>query len=141
MKNREYTESVVREFYPLDPIVPLDAPFEDARGAIQNLVLTPGITSVAVITSKAGSERSNHFHKTDWHYLYVVEGEMEYYERPVGATGGHIKPLIVKKGQMVFTPPNIVHKTVFTVDTVLVSLAKNVRDHSHHEEDVVREIF
>jgi quercetin dioxygenase-like cupin family protein len=138
MKNTEYTESVNKGKFPSERLVSLDPPFEDVRGMIQNILLSP-ITSVAVITSKAGSVRSNHYHKTDWHYLYVISGSMEYYERPVD--GSSNEPIIIKTGQMVFTPPMHVHKTVFLEDTVLLSLAKNVRDHEHHEEDVVREEF
>lgn len=141
MKNKEYTDCVSKDIWPIDKLVPLDEPFEDARGKIQNLILSSGITSVAVITSKAGSIRSNHYHKTDWHYLYVVSGSMEYYERVVDGGDKNANPIIVKTGQMVFTPPNQVHKTVFLEDTVLMSFAKNIRDHEHHEEDVVRVEF
>lgn len=137
MKNKEYTDHVADGAFPTDQLVPLDPPFEDVRGQIQNLILTPGVTSISVITSKAGSVRSNHYHKTDWHYLYVVSGSMEYWERAVDGPPP-AKPIIVKAGQMVFTPPGELHKTVFLEDTVLMSFAKNVRDHEHHEEDVVR---
>jgi quercetin dioxygenase-like cupin family protein len=138
MKNTEYADAVHKGRFPDERLVPLDPPFEDARGAIQNILLSP-VTSAAIITSKAGSVRSNHYHKTDWHYLYVISGSMEYYERPVD--GANAEPIIVKAGQMVFTPPMHVHKTVFLEDTVLLSLAKNIRDHEHHEEDVIREEF
>ena len=142
MKNTEYSELVNQETFPLHKEVPLDPPFVDARGSIQNILLSP-ITSVAIITSKSGSVRSNHFHKTDWHYLYVISGSMEYYERQVDMDPRLVDrlPLLVKTGQMVFTPPMHIHKTVFLEDTVLLSLAKNVRDHEHHEEDVIRVEF
>ena len=140
MDNREYTDKVNIGNFPQTNLVPLDPPFEDARGTIQNLLLTP-ITSVAIITSKAGSVRSNHWHRTDWHYLYVMSGSMEYYERDLNQDGSQIQPTIVKAGEMVFTGPLKVHKTVFLEDTVLLSFAKNIRDHQHHEEDVVRVEF
>jgi quercetin dioxygenase-like cupin family protein len=117
-------------------IILLPEPFVDERGVIQNILLEP-INSVAIITSKAGTERSNHYHKTDWHYLYVISGSMEYYEREIEEVFAG-KPLIVKEGEMVFTPPLKVHKTVFLTDCVLLSMAKNIRDHEHHETDVVR---
>jgi quercetin dioxygenase-like cupin family protein len=139
MLNKDYTDAVERKEYPDSQYVSLDVPFMDERGIIQNIVNTP-INGVAIITSKAGSVRSNHYHKTDFHYLYVLSGSMEYYERGVddyfrGA------PLIVKVGEMVFTPPMKIHKTVFLEETVLLSMAKNFRDHNSHESDVVREIF
>jgi quercetin dioxygenase-like cupin family protein len=141
MKNKDYTDAVNEEEYPEDPIVPLDPPFLDDRGGIQNLLNTP-VQCASIITSKAGSVRSNHWHKTDFHYLYVMSGSMEYYERNVGlSTNPNAKPLIVKAGQMVFTPPNVIHKTVFLEDTVLLSFSKRNRDHASHEADVIREDY
>jgi dTDP-4-dehydrorhamnose 3,5-epimerase-like enzyme len=139
MKNTEYSNKVSNGEFPEERKVSLDTPFTDVRGTIQNILLSP-INSVAIITSKAGSVRSNHFHKTDWHYLYVISGSMEYYERHVDEASSNNK-LIINAGEMVFTPPMYVHKTVFLQDTVLLSLAKNIRDHKHHEEDVVRVEF
>src|ERR1700678_2966445 len=102
MNNKEYTDAVVAKRYPGIEIVPLDKPFIDDRGVIQNLLNTP-ISGTAVITSIKGSVRSNHYHREDFHYLYVVSGSMEYYERGVDEkfTG---KPLVIKAGEMVFTP-------------------------------------
>jgi quercetin dioxygenase-like cupin family protein len=141
MKNKEYTEAVDKERYPENPIVPLDPPFLDDRGGIQNLLNT-AMHGAAIITSKDGSVRSNHWHKTDWHYLYVMSGSMEYYERNASIPADpNVKPLIVKAGQMVFTPPNAIHKTVFLEDTILLSFSKRNRDHVSHEEDVIREDY
>ncbi len=141
MNNKEYTTSVEQQKYPDEELVPLDSPFIDDRGFIQNLLNTP-INGVAIITSKAGSIRSNHYHKTDWHYLYVLSGSMEYYERPLDPKEDYYgDPVIIKAGQMVFTPPNVIHKTVFLQDTVLLSFSKRNRDHNSHEEDVVREEY
>ncbi len=139
MNNREITEAIDKGYYPVEKIIPLDAPFIDKRGVIQNLLLIP-INSVAIITSKAGTVRSNHYHKTDWHYLYIISGSMNYYERDVEGSGD-VDPLLVTAGQMVFTPPMQVHKTEFLEDTVMVSFAKNIRDHEHHEQDLVRVEF
>ena len=141
MNNKEYSNAVNEEEYPEDPIVPLDSPFVDDRGSIQNLLNTP-MQCASIITSKAGSIRSNHWHRDDFHYLYVMSGSMEYYERNVGMpVDPKQKPLIVKAGQMVFTPPNVVHKTVFLQDTVLLSFSKRNRDHVSHEADVIREDY
>lgn len=140
MNNKEYTALVNGGIFPNEISVPLDPPFEDARGKIQNLILSP-ITSIATITSKAGSIRSNHYHHENWHYLYIVSGSMEYYERDLDASGEDIKPIIVKAGEMVFTSPLKVHKTVFLQDTVMMSFGAGTKDHEHHEEDLVRVEF
>lgn len=140
MNNKEYTNQVAAGNFPNEIVVPLDPPFEDIRGKIQNLVLSP-ITSTAIITSKAGSVRSNHYHNENWHYLYIVSGSMEYYERDVDASGENVKPTIVKSGEMVFTAPHKVHKTVFLENTVMMSFGAGTKDHEHHEEDLVRVEF
>ena len=136
MINKEYTTAVENKDYPQSILVPLDVPFVNHNGLIQNLLNTP-INGAAIIVSTKGSVRSNHYHKEDFHYLYIVSGSMEYYERGVDEefTG---EPLIVGPGQMVFTPPMKVHKTVFLEDTFMISLSKRNRDHDSHEEDVVR---
>jgi quercetin dioxygenase-like cupin family protein len=138
MKNKEYTDLVDNKNYPADPLVPLDPPFVDERGKIQNLVNCK-IGAVAIIESKAGTERSNHWHKKNSHYLYVITGEVIYYERNID--GSNVVKETYKSGQMIFTPPNKVHKTVFTKDTVMVSLGMESKEHDLHEEDLVREVF
>lgn len=114
--------------------------FSDA-GSIANLLeLTEsenGIHGVSIIRSWTGSERSNHFHKTDSHWLYVISGEMIYQERPIGA-GDYPPGLVVIAGQMVFTPPLVEHRTTFPCETVLLSLSRFARDAESHERDLVR---
>lgn len=136
MNNKEYTDQVTQDKYPEEIKVSLDSPFVDERGSIQN-ILNTSINGAAIITSVAGSVRSNHWHRDDWHYLYVMSGSMEYWEKP--AHGNHEwKKDIIKTGEMVFTAPGIIHKTIFLEDTVLLSFSKRNRDHDSHEEDVVR---
>jgi dTDP-4-dehydrorhamnose 3,5-epimerase-like enzyme len=138
-----YVERVLAHDYPNDPIVPLDQPFVDARGVIQNLVLG-SFTSSAIISSKPRAVRANHWHRTDWHFSYVVSGEVWYYERAITAADtladrdGALKKWVVPAGQMFFTPPRMAHAMAFPVDTAFITFAKNVREHDTHEEDVVR---
>lgn len=137
--NRIYTEKVDLGVWPADCDVPLDTPFVDERGSIQNLVLKP-VTSVAVITSRRGTVRANHYHKTDWHYAYVVSGKILYFERDVGSSEMPV-PRTFGAGKMFFTPPMREHAMVFAEDTTFVTMAKNVRSHESHEADLVRVEF
>lgn len=126
--------------FPSGPLVSLPAPFVDARGAIQTLV-EGGIHSVQVITSRAGTVRANHYHKSDSHYMYVVSGAMRYYFRPAGAQEPP-RLVLVGTGQMVFTPPLVEHAVHFPEDTVFLNLTSEPRDQSSYEEGVVRvELF
>ncbi len=122
--------------WPDQAIVPLEKPFVDDRGAIQPLV-DRMMKSAVMIQSNAGALRANHYHKTDWHYCYVISGTIEYYHRVTGSTE-EPEMLLVKQGQMVFTPPMIDHGMKFPEDTVFLTLSRNPRDQATYEADVVR---
>jgi quercetin dioxygenase-like cupin family protein len=122
--------------WPTGVIVPLEKPFVDARGSIQPLV-DVDMKSALMISSKKGSIRANHYHKSDWHYCYVVSGSIEYYERPVGSNETP-KKTVVKTGQLFFTGPMVEHAMKFPEDTVFLTLSRNKRDPAHYEDDLVR---
>ncbi len=122
--------------WPEEPLVPLEDPYVDARGAIQNLV-HGRMGSAVLITSKKGAVRANHYHKTDWHYCYVHSGAIEYFHRPVGSTDPP-EVLHISTGQMFFTPPMVEHAMRFPEDTVFLTLSRNPRSHDAYESDLVR---
>ena len=122
--------------WPAHGVVKLEKPFVDGRGNIKPLVDIM-MQSAVMIESKAGSLRANHYHKTDWHYCYVVSGTIEYLHRPTGSDQEPEK-ILVNKGEMVFTPPMIDHGMKFPVDTVFLTLSRNPRDQASYEADVVR---
>jgi len=132
-------EAINNGEYPDHPLIQLDEAFVNENGCIRNLALRP-VTSVAVILSVEGAIRANHYHKTDWHLSYVLSGKVIYYERSVGDTNIP-KPYIFKQGQMFFTPPMAEHAMVFDEETIIITMAKNVRSHESHESDVVRVRF
>jgi quercetin dioxygenase-like cupin family protein len=121
---------------PTDTPVPLPPAFEDARGKIQTLV-EGGIESVQVITSKASTVRANHYHKTDSHFMYVVQGSMKYYHRPVGDKSPPAM-LLVREGEMVYTPPLVEHAVEFPEDTVFMNITGKSREQKSYEDDLVR---
>jgi len=125
--------------WPKEGIVELDEPHVDDRGYIQSLVNFP-MKNLSLISSKKGTVRSNHYHVTDWHYMYVLSGSFDYYYRPTGSDE-ELKVLRVKAGGMVFTPPMEDHATVFLEDTDLLAMSRNPRDQEAYEEDVRRVIL
>jgi quercetin dioxygenase-like cupin family protein len=126
-------------FWPKDHLVPLDSAHSDERGEIQSLVNYP-VKNTSLITSKKGTVRSNHYHVTDWHYMYIISGLVDYYYRPTGTDQEPTK-VVLKKGDMVFTPPMEDHATVFIEDTVLLAMSRNPRDQEAYESDVKRIIL
>ena len=122
--------------WPKDVIVPLETPFSDVRGAIQPLVDLP-MKSAVMISSAKGTVRANHYHKTDWHFCYVISGAIDYHHRPHGEEGESEKTRI-EAGQLFFTPPMVDHAMVFVEDTVFLTLGRNSRRQEVYEADVER---
>lgn len=126
-ENNQYLEN---------PIVDLEKPFTDARGSIQPLV-DEEMKSAVMITSAKGTVRANHYHKTDWHYSLLLEGEIDYYFRPKGSDL-EPKKVTISKGQMFFTPPLVEHAMHFTQDSRFLCLGKNSREQEVYEADIER---
>ena len=122
--------------WPNHGVIKLENPFVDVRGSIKPLVDIM-MQSAVMIESKAGSLRANHYHKTDWHYCYIISGKIEYLHRPTGSNQNP-ETILVNEGEMVFTPPMIDHGMKFPVDTVFLTLSRNPRDQASYEADVVR---
>ena len=116
--------------------VPLDPAHADARGAIQSLVNFP-MKTLSLISSSKGTVRSNHYHLTDWHYMYVLRGSFDYHARPTGSNEAP-KVTRVSAGEMIFTPPMEDHATVFLEDTDLIVVSRNPRDQESYEADTRR---
>src|ERR1035437_8825010 len=89
--------------WPTKTRVQLDDPHTDERGAIQSLVNFP-MKNVSLITSRKGTRRSNHYHHSDWHYMYMLSGAAEYYYRRTGSSDAPQR-LVFTTGELVFTPP------------------------------------
>jgi dTDP-4-dehydrorhamnose 3,5-epimerase-like enzyme len=122
--------------WPTEPLVELEKPFVDVRGSIHPLV-DRLMKSAVLIESNKGTLRANHYHKTDWHYCYVISGCIKYYYR---STGSDAEPecVVARAGEMVFTAPLVDHGMVFPEDTVFLTLSRNPRDQETYEADVVR---
>lgn len=136
LSNREFSALVDKGAFPEQVAVPIDEPFVNQNGEIFNLLLER-FTSVGLIRSISGAVRANHFHKTDWHYTYVQSGAVWYYWRPQGSRE-RPKHQVFPAGTMFFTPPLVEHAMFFPDESVILTFAKNIRDHEHHESDVVR---
>lgn len=117
--------------------------FVDQRGGITKL-LDDGktnIKSVLLITSKKGSIRSNHYHKKDAHWIYMISGSMAYYEKPVKDKKPKTKKVIVNAGDMVYTPSMAIHGTKFLENSVILALSIKSRHQKAYEKDTVRVKF
>lgn len=113
--------------------------FKDDRGTITN-ILQESCANVAVITSKRGTVRSNHWHKNDSHWIYVLSGSVQYSERNLTAPY-EMTHEVYTAGQRFFTPVKKVHRVTFLEDSVIISMSKQPQTEEHHAEDCIPEAF
>ena len=90
---------IEKEYFDKD-LIDLHKGYTDDRGAIQPLC-DLNMKSASLIISKKNSWRANHYHKTDWHFIYVLEGAFEYYYRKTNSKE-KIKKILVKKNNLKF---------------------------------------
>jgi len=107
----------------------------DERGEILSIVDEP-VQNVSIITCNAGALRSNHYHNKDFHFMYVLDGEIDYFFKDIDS--GEIRYLKVRAGDNIFTPDNELHATYFPVKTRLIVSSKFPRDQESYEKDTVR---
>ena len=110
----------------------------DIRGSIISIV-DDVVQNVSLITCNAGSIRSNHYHKKDFHYMYVLEGEIDYFYKELN--NDVVRYFKVKKDDIIFTPKNEIHATFFPLRTKLIVSSKLPRDQETYENDTVRVEF
>ena len=115
-------------------IKPID---KDKRGSIIK-VMEGKITSVLVIPSKKGAVRANHYHKKDTHYVYIVSGKMRYTAKDLSKKRARKQSVILKAGDLVYTPPMVAHAMEFLEDSVFLALTTELRDQKHYENDTTR---
>ena len=107
-------------------LIKLKDKFADNRGFIQPLC-DLNMKSASLIYTKPGQWRANHYHKKDWHFIYVIKGEFEYYFRKTNSNE-KINKKIVSEGELLFTGPMIDHAMLYTKETEILVMSKNPRD-------------
>lgn len=138
MKVKDLHEKLSLGQYNNEIDLPLDTPFIDNRGKIQNLWLA-NCKGVSYIESEKGSIRADHSHTLDTHASFIIEGMIEYSWEPLETFEGKLtNKKIFKTGEMFYTPAKVVHRMKFLEKTKFITISPRPRDHESHEEDVVR---
>ena len=109
---------------------------KDSRGSIVSLI-DEKTNNISIIRCNSKTIRSNHLHKKDWHFMYILDGAMEYFFM----NKKKIFFMKLKKGDLVFTPPKELHATYFPQKTTLLVASKNKRDRKTYEKDTIRKKF
>ncbi len=111
--------------------------FVDERGEISNLLDAP-IEHVALITSKAGSIRGNHYHPNQIQNDYLLSGKYEYVTKDIRNEDGKVETNIIEPGDLVITPPMVVHAMGFLEDSVFLTFTTGTRDADKYEEHTTK---
>jgi oxalate decarboxylase/phosphoglucose isomerase-like protein (cupin superfamily) len=110
----------------------------DNRGSILSIV-DYNVANVSIISCNAGSIRSNHYHKKDYHFMYVLKGEINYFYKSLNDEIIHY--IKVSEGDTIFTPCLEIHATHFPLNTKLIVSSGFPRDQNTYEADTVRVPF
>jgi uncharacterized RmlC-like cupin family protein len=130
---QELSSIFTEEHFKSYPKVLVPQSFEDERGIIKNIA-DGKLGDVAVITCAANSVRANHVHSNDWHLSYIVSGSMKYFWRDDIDTN-ESKSIVVKAGEMVYTPKKSPHKMQFLEDSTFIAISQMSRVQARYDED------
>lgn len=113
--------------------------FTDDRGEMSHLIPEDAkIQGVLLITCKKGAIRANHYHKKDSHYSYILQGSMEYSWRDRRIKNSKMQSVIVRAGDVVYSPPMVDHAMRFLEDSAFIAFAAKPRARKDYESDTVR---
>lgn len=118
---------------PNEEVIKIKPAFADERGEITNVLEEP-INHVAVITSKKGATRGNHYHPKQVQYVYLVSGRYESISKDISSQDAKEEKVIVESGCLVVTPPMTAHAMRFLEDSVFLNLTTGQRDTEKFEE-------
>ena len=111
---------------------------KDDRGDISDIFYKHPVDHVAVINSKKGVFRGDHYHKFTTQHMYMTKGSLRYYFRKIDEDNNKVKSVLVKKGEMVTTPPYEVHALEILEDNQFIAFSEGKRGGSDYESDTFR---
>ena len=86
----------------------LKVDFKDKRGTIMDIFYKKNIQHVAIIKSKPNVKRGDHYHKKTTQWMFITKGTLEYWYKSLKSKSKP-KMKLLKKGDLVETPPNEMH--------------------------------
>lgn len=111
---------------------------EDDRGAITDIFYKEEINHVNSIISKKGALRGDHYHKKTTQHILMLAGSMEYWHKQLDSQEP-AKCIVVKKGDIITTPPFEIHALCMLEDnTEFITFSSGLRGGSDYEADTFR---
>ena len=109
--------------------------FKDRRGAIVDILDGVPVECVTILSTKRGAVRGNHYHRRTTQYAYVLEGKFKLYTQHPGQ---RVRTRVVRRGELVVTPPHERHAFVALENSVLIACAHGPRSGQSYETDTYR---
>lgn len=110
----------------------------DDRGNISDIFYNHPINHVAIINSKKGSFRGDHYHRFTTQHIFMVKGSLRYHYRGVNEDNSKAKSTVVKEREMVTTGPNEVHALEMLEDNQFIAFSEGKRGGEDYERDTYR---
>ena len=111
--------------------------FKDKRGTITDIFYKEKINHVAIITSKKGARRGDHYHKKTTQYMYITKGMLEYWYKKLNSKS-KAKMKILKPGDLVKTPPLEMHALKMLSSNEFIVFTVGKRGGKDYESDTYR---
>ena len=108
--------------------------FEDARGVIQDLLVTP-LDGVTEIRTRRDAIRGNHFHRETTQWTYVASGRMLIVTESPGQPRQERE---YGPGEMACEEPGVAHAWRALEDTVCLVFSRGPRTGPAYESDTYR---
>lgn len=110
----------------------------DSRGNISDIFYNHPIDHIAIINSKKGAFRGDHYHKFTTQHIYMTKGSLRYYYRKVDEDNSKVKSVVIHEGELVTTGPNEVHALEIIEDNQFIAFSKGKRGGNDYESDTFR---
>ena len=110
---------------------------EDNRGVIADIFYKENIGHVAIITSKGGVRRGDHYHKETTQHLLMTKGSLVYVYAPADKPS-QVKHVLAKVGDLVSTGPFEIHTLLFPEDNEFIVFSSGLRGGKDYEKDTFR---
>lgn len=110
---------------------------EDDRGRIGDVFYKENINHVAVIDSRAGVLRGDHYHKQAVQHMLITKGALGYWHKPLDSDEP-ARCEVLREGDLVSTPPFEVHALEIIEENQFIVFSQGVRGGKDYEADTFR---
>lgn len=110
---------------------------EDERGKIADIFYKKNIQHVAIVSSKKGALRGDHYHKHTVQHMLITKGALEYWYKPVDSDK-FAKCEVLRVGDIKTTGPNEIHALRIIEDNEFIVFTDGVRGGKDYESDTFR---